>query len=82
MSRQITPSQIENIQNAGEIPKTLKIVKDFLSLRLFSDLQVTAKELEKEIRSYKSFTERNKKLQHFAHTFTEFSEGLLVYQFY
>lgn len=76
-SRRITPSQIEDVQNAGELSKTLEIVKKFLSLKLFSDQQVTINELEKEIRFYQSFTERNKKLKHFAHKFTEFSAGLL-----
>ena len=71
----ISPNQLDDVQNAGDLPKTLQIVGEFLSLKLFKDQKVTRGELEKELRSYQSFTERNRKLMHFAHTFTEFSEG-------
>ena len=74
-TRKISPSQLDDVQNAGELSKTLQIVGDFLTLKLFKDHKVTRGDLEKELRSYHSFTERNRKLLNFAHIFTEFSEG-------
>ena len=74
-ARKILPSQLENVLNAGDLPATLQIVKTFLSLQIFSTHKVTTEELEKELKTYQSFTERNRKLLHFAHTFTELSEG-------
>ena len=81
-TRKILPSQLEDVLNAGELPKTLQMVEDFLSLKIFSKHKVTIEELKKELKTYQSFTERNKKLQHFAHTFTEFSEGSSINNYY
>ena len=77
--RQITPIQLEVIQNAGELSQTLKFLKTILSLKLFSNQQVTVDMLEKELNSYQCFTERIKKIKHFAYKFTEFSQGIYMY---
>lgn len=78
-TRAITPSQLEDLQNAGELHNTLQIVNKFLSLKLFSDQHMHAIEnLKQELTTYQLFTERNRKLQHFAHTFSDFSEGNYV----
>lgn len=77
-TRQITPLVLEDVLNAGESVKTLQIVQSFLSLKLFH-VTVTVEALDLELRAYQSFQLRNKQLQHFAHTFSEFVQGILLY---
>ena len=83
ISRSVTPKQLDDIKKANEnFSITKNVIKAFLSLNSFqvvSTLSVSI--IEKEIKAYNLFKERNKKLQHFAHIFQEFARGKQNMQF-
>lgn len=75
-SRNITPKVLDCILNVGDFNKTKEIVNSFLSLKLFNEHVVEVEVLEAEVKAYKVFKERNKKVKHFAHEFAELAKGL------
>lgn len=76
-SRKITPKVLDHILNAGDFIKTKEIINSFLSLKLFNEHRIKIEVLDAEVKAYEVFKERNKKLKHFAHIFSELAKGLL-----
>ena len=77
ISRTVTPKQLDDIKKANEnFDVTKSVIKAFLHLDSFQDVStLSVSIIEKEIKAYNLFKERNKKLQHFAHIFQEFAQG-------
>ena len=74
-TRRMTPTVLDNISKAGNIVEVKSIISSFLSLKIFSKVEVTIADLQAELNSYDEFKTRLKKIQHFVHIFAELAEG-------